>query len=606
MNEHTNEHINERTNEHARERMRANGTDRISRRRSEAREEKRLNRQSRRQGETAFPEDAVTVAALGGVAEIGKNCTALACGNDLLVIDAGVKFPEEELLGVDLIIPDIAFIQRRRRFLRGLCITHGHEDHIGALPYILPELARGGRPALYGTRMALGLVRARLDERGIPPGIADWFPVEPGERRRLGGIEVEYLAVGHSIPDAAAVIFHTPAGRVLHMGDWKFDGMPEESLRRLRQLGDEGLLALLPDCVRVEIPGRTPPESVVLQELERIMRAAPGRVIVSLFASNLSRMAAIIRLAHRLGRVTALVGRSIERNFEVAGELGYLDIPPGALISVAQAARRAPRQVVVICTGSQGEPTSALARIAAGTHPHIHLRPGDTVVLSATPVPGNEEDVARTIDNLFRAGAEVFYPTTTPGVHVSGHASRDEHAELLRLVRPRYVVPLHGEYRMMAQYRKLAIEQGIPAENVLLLDVGDAVALRAGAQPVRDHVPAGAVLVDGLTVGAVTQVVLRDRRRLAGEGLVVAAVALDRHTGRPVAEPELILRGLPEGVDGSLAEEARRRLRRTLARLHRGEVQHRLVGEVIQESLGALIYQRTGLRPMVLPVVTEV
>lgn len=559
-----------------------------------------------RRAETAFPADAVTLAALGGVGEIGKNCTALACGDDLLLIDAGVKFPEEELLGVDLIIPDIVFVQRRRRLLRGLCITHGHEDHIGALPYILPELARGGRPALYGTRMALGLVRARLDERGIPAGVADWFPVEPGQRRRIGRVEVEYLAVGHSIPDSAAVIFHTPAGSVLHMGDWKFDGMPQESLRRLEQLGQEGLLALLPDCVRVEVPGRTPPERVVLQELERIIRAAPGRVIVSLFASNLARMAAIIHLAHRLGRAAALVGRSIERNFEVAAELGYLDIPPGALISVAEAARRAPRQVVIICTGSQGEPASALARIASGTHQHIRLHSDDTVILSATPVPGNEADVARTIDNLFRAGAEVYYPTTTPGVHVSGHASRDEHAELLRLVQPRYVVPLHGEYRMMAQYRKLAREQGIPDERVLLLDVGDAVELRPDAPPVRGHVPAGAVLVDGLTVGAVTQVVLRDRRHLAEGGLVVAAVALDRHTGRPVAEPELILRGLPEGLDGSLADEARRRLRRTLARLHRGEVQHRLVGEVIQESLGTLIYQRTGLRPMVLPVVTEV
>jgi ribonuclease J len=582
-------------------------------RRARAQAGQRTRRQARaapaaqpRHAEAAFPADAITLAALGGVGEIGKNCTALACGDDLLLIDAGVKFPEEELLGVDLIIPDIAFVQRRRRSLRGLCITHGHEDHIGALPYILPELARGGRPALYGTRMALGLVRARLDERGISPGVADWFPVEPGQRRRIGSVEIEYLAVGHSIPDSAAVIFHTPAGRVLHMGDWKFDGMPQESLRRLEQLGQQGLLALLPDCVRVEVPGRTPPESVVLQELERIMSVAPGRVIISLFASNLARMAAIIRLAHRLGRVTALAGRSIERNFDVATELGYLDLPPGALISVAAAARRSPRQVVIICTGSQGEPASALARIAAGTHQHIRLQSGDTVILSATPVPGNEGDVARTIDNLFRAGAEVYYPTTTPGVHVSGHASRDEHAELLRLVRPRYVVPLHGEYRMMAQYRKLAREQGIPEERVLLLDVGDSVELRPDAPPVRDHVPAGAVLVDGLTVGAVTQVVLRDRRHLAGEGLVVAAVALDRHTGRPVAEPELILRGLPEGLDGSLAEEARRRLRRTLARLHRGEVQHRLVGEVIQESLGTLIYQRTGLRPMVLPVVTEV
>lgn len=547
---------------------------------------------------------SLRVIPLGGVGEVGKNCTLLQYGRDLVLIDAGVKFPESEMLGIDLIIPDTRYIGEHLDQLRGIVITHGHEDHIGALAHVVASLGSEEPIPVYGSPLALGLAEARLIERNARH-LVQLHAVDFRKWLHLGGMQIEFIPVGHSIPDACCVVVHSPIGPVIYTGDWKFAGMPESSLARLRQLGDEGVTALLADCVRIESPGRTGPESVVTQALEEILLRAPGRVIVTTFASNIDRVANLIVSAHKLGRVAVLVGRSMERNLSVAEDLGYIEVPEGSMIRAEEMRRWRPEQLVLITTGSQGEPAAALSRIAAGEHRQIRIVPGDTVVMAATPVPGNEEIVGRTIDNLFRAGAEVLYPSVTPNIHVSGHAAFEEHRELLQIVRPRYVAPFHGEYRMMVRYKRLANEQGIPDENVLMPSLGDV--LDFGVQRARIHgsVPHGSVLVDGLTVGQVDSVVLRDRRALAADGILIASVVVDRSSGRPVATPEIIARGLPSETEDLLAG-ARERVMRALQRLRRGEVEYRLLGDVIKESIGTYVHQQIGLRPMVLPLITEV
>jgi ribonuclease J len=547
---------------------------------------------------------SLRVIPLGGVGEVGKNCTLLQNGRDLVLIDAGVSFPEDELLGIDLIIPDTRYIKDHVDQLRGIVITHGHEDHIGALAFVVASLESPTPIPIYGSPLALGLAEARLVERNARH-LVDLRAVDPRKWLRLGGLQIEFIAVGHSIPDAYCVVIHSPVGPVIYTGDWKFAGMPETSVARLKALGDEGVTALLADCVRIESPGRTGPESVVTESIKEILKRAPGRVIVTTFASNIDRVANVVNSAHLLGRASVLVGRSIERNLSVAHELGYIDVPEGSIIRADDMKRWRPEQLVLITTGSQGEPAAALSRIAAGEHRQIRIMVGDTVVMAATPVPGNEETVSRTIDNLFRAGADVLYPSVTPNIHVSGHAAKEEHRELLGLVRPRYAAPFHGEYRMMIHFKRLAMELGIAEENILLPSLGDIIDLGVQRARIHGEVPHGSILVDGLTVGKVNSVVLRDRRTLAADGLVIAAVAVERSTGRPISTPEIIARGLPQEIDDLLIG-AQERVLRVLQRQRRGEVEYRLLGDLIKEAIGTYVQQQIGLRPMVLPIITEV
>jgi ribonuclease J len=547
---------------------------------------------------------SLRVIPLGGVGEVGKNCTLLQYGRDLVLIDAGVAFPEDELLGIDLIIPDTRYIKDHVDQLRGIVITHGHEDHIGALAFVVASLESPTPIPIYGSPLALGLAEARLVERNARH-LVDLRAVDPRKWLRLGGLQIEFIAVGHSIPDAYCVVIHSPVGPVIYTGDWKFAGMPDSSVARLKALGDEGVTALLADCVRIESPGRTGPESVVTESIKEILKRAPGRVIVTTFASNIDRVANVVNSAHLLGRASVLVGRSIERNLSVAHELGYIDVPEGSIIRADDMKRWRPEQLVLITTGSQGEPAAALSRIAAGEHRQIRIMVGDTVVMAATPVPGNEETVSRTIDNLFRAGADVLYPSVTPNIHVSGHAAKEEHRELLGLVRPRYAAPFHGEYRMMIHFKRLAMESGIAEENILLPSLGDIIDLGVQRARIHGEVPHGSILVDGLTVGKVNSVVLRDRRTLAADGLVIAAVAVERSTGRPISTPEIIARGLPQEID-DLLTGAQERVLRVLQRQRRGEVEYRLLGDLIKEAIGTYVQQQIGLRPMVLPIITEV
>ncbi|MGZ3599678.1 MAG: ribonuclease J [Ktedonobacterales bacterium] len=466
----------------------------------------------------------VRIIPLGGVGEVGKNATVVEYGDDMVLVDVGVKFPEEEQRGVDLVIPDLSYVRKRLGCLRGIVLTHGHEDHIGGLPYLLPELATRDKPIpVYGSALTLGFVRAKLQERHVQ-GYAQLQVIEQHTCYRLGKhIEAEFVPVAHSIPGSYMVVLHTPVGVVIVTGDYKLDPTPvfgpPTDVERLRALGDAGVLVLLSDCVRIERPGRTPSEQVVAGAIDRWIAQAPARVILTTFASNIPRLDYALHAASRYGRRAAIVGRSMEQSFQVASELGYISAPADVLVTADEANRLPPKRVLLLTTGSQGEPASALARIAAGTHPRIRVRPHDTVIVSATPIPGNDETVARTLDNLFRHDVQVIYSAIDPDVHVSGHASRDELRDVLDIVRPRFVAPIHGEYRHQALYAVMAVEAGYTADRVVLAELGDVLEFSRTQARRRGRAPAGAVLVDGLTVGTVSHDVLRDRRHLSSDGV---------------------------------------------------------------------------------------
>ncbi|HEY8478051.1 MAG TPA: ribonuclease J [Chloroflexota bacterium] len=545
------------------------------------------------------------VIPLGGVGEVGKNLTVFEYGDDIIVVDCGLMFPEDEMLGVDLVLPDISYLVERRRRIRGIVLTHGHEDHVGALPYYLQTLD----VPVYGTPLTLGLVSAKLREFHLDAP-ADLREIRPREVLRLGALEVEFFHVCHSIPDGIGVAVHSPVGTVVHTGEFKFDPTPFDGWltdeAKLEELGDRGVLALLSDCVRVESPGFTPSERLVGEAFDRIIAQAPGRVIMATFASNISRVQQCMLTAYRHGRKVALVGRSMEQNFHVAQELGYVDVPPGVLRSVEEINQLPHHEVVFITTGAQGEPTSALSRIANDDHRQIQLVAGDTVIISATPVPGNEEAVARTINNLFKQGARVIYPGIDM-VHVSGHASQEDLKLMIRLTRPKYVVPIHGDYRHMVLFGQLAQAEGVPAERVLIPDLGSVLEFGDGWGRVDGTVPAGAVLVDGLGVGDVGHVVLRDRRRLSQEGILVVIAAVERHSGRLVAGPDIVSRGFVDTRGAAdLIEGARKLVADALNHGGQGMSEWHFVHQKVRSVLGDYLYQQTGRRPLILPHVVEV
>jgi ribonuclease J len=534
--------------------------------------------------------------------------TAVEFERDLILLDCGGKFPEEEQRGVDLIIPDISYVKERRRTLRAILITHGHEDHIGAVPYIVQQLRGGPRVPIYGSPLALGLIERKLQEHRLGKYV-ELRTVQAGQRVELGRLTAEFIHVTHSIPDTNAIAIHSPVGTIVDTADFKFDPTPvmgdPTDEARLQRLGDAGVLALFSDTVRVEIKGSTPSERVVLETIDRVIGRARNQVIIATFASNISRLHMALIAAQKHGRKVAVSGRSMEQSAQVAIDLGYLDPPPGLLIPLDEIMRLPKEKRVLVITGSQGEAAAALSRIAAGEHPKIKIASGDIVLVSASPVPGNEETVAGTIDNLFRRGVDVIYNTLEPGVHVSGHAGREELRRMLKLLRPRYAVPIHGEFRHMALYRRLCNEVGIPSERVFMPEIGGILEFSGKKASQTGRVPSGSVLVDRLGDRREGQVVLRDRAHLADDGVVVVTIVIDRESGELIAGPDLVAKGLrPDLQDGAL-REAENDLRKVLGRKPKGGPQYGYIVQRAKEIVGTSLYKRSKSRPMILPVVTE-
>ena len=548
-------------------------------------------------------DESLRIVPLGGLGEIGKNMMALELPSDLIVVDAGLMFPEEEMLGVDLVIPDISYIRERREKLRGIFITHGHEDHTGALPYILREL----QAPIYCTGLTRGLISVKLREHKLLAD-ADLRSVSPGERVRLGDFQVEFVRVTHSIPDSCALAIQTPVGTVVHTGDFKLDHTPvmgePTDLVRLAELGREGVLLLLSDSTYAEMPGYTASEQVVGETLDHIVARASGRVIIATFASLISRIQQVIDAAYRNDRRVFITGRSMTDNVQMALEQGYLQAPPGVLAPIEKLGGTRPERAVIVATGAQGEPTSALVRMANQDHRQVRISPGDTVVLSASPIPGNEILISRTVDNLWRRGAEVI-TSRTANVHVRGHAAQEELKLMLNLVKPSFFVPVHGEYRHLVSHARLAHATGMSEEGTFVLEDGDILELTSRGGRVVGQAPAEHVYVDGLAVG-IDQVVLRDRRRLASDGIIVVILAVDKRNGRLVGQPDVVARGF---ADMEEMDELRDKARRQVVRALKGSDHVAEWGDVntrVKDALAQFIYQETRRRPMVLPLMVEV
>lgn len=546
------------------------------------------------------------VIPLGGVGEVGKNLTVYEYRGDLVMVDAGAKFPEEEMRGIDLIVPDISYVLERADRLRGILLTHGHEDHIGALPYLLPQLKSRAPIPIYGSALAVAYVEAKLDEAGVL-SLADLRVVEAGEQYPIGKHwTAEFIPVTHSIPGSFAIGLRTALGWVVHTGDYKFDptpplGPPTDEAR-LRELGNEGVLLLASDTVRVELPGHTPSEAVVSETLYRTIGAVEGRAVLTTFASNITRLDQAIRAAYRHGRKVAVSGRSMEQSTRVAQDLGYLSPPPDTLVPVDVAAKLPREQVLFLTTGSQGEASAALARIASGEHPVIRLHRGDTVIFSATPVPGNEETVSQTIDQLFRRGVSVVYPAIEPTIHVSGHASRDELKFMVRLLRPRFLLPIHGQYRHLALYREMALEMGYNDAQILMPDLGTIFSLGRDRARREGSADAGAMLVDN--IGS-RKYILRSRDEIAATGVIIATLIVDRDSGRLIAGPDVSAQGLDGQIDAKVLRQAEDELRRFLERRQKGGFSY---GYLVSRTKGVLsrqIYRDAQIRPMILPVISE-
>jgi len=527
-------------------------------------------------------------------------------GDEILVLDCGVMFPDEEMLGVDLVIPDIAYLKERRDRVKAILLSHGHEDHIGALPYVLRQL----NVPVYGTRLTLGLVEAKLEEHGLA-GDVRLHEVKAGDVIRLGSFTVEFIHVNHSLADVVAMAITTRAGVILYATDFKFDHTPIDGkvtdIHRLAELGRSGLLCLMSDSTNAERPGYTLSERTVGDTLIEVFREAEGRIVVAAFASHIHRIQQILDAAQRFGRKVCVVGRSMVKNVDIAARLGYLHVPDGIMIDTDQLDKYPPDEVVVITTGSQGEPMAALTRMAMNEHKQVAIERGDTVIISATPIPGNEKSIGKTINHLFKLGARVIYHAVS-GVHVSGHASQEELKWMLNLTRPKFFIPIHGEYRMLATHGELARQVGIPAENIVLPEIGDRIELTPNGIRKGTPVESGRVLVDGLGVGDVGNIVLRDRQQLSQDGILIVVVSLNKQTGEVLAGPDIISRGFVYMRESEgLIEEAREMVKNALAPLaSQGITEWGTIKSEVRDVLQRYLYEKTKRRPVILPIIMEV
>ena len=545
------------------------------------------------------------IIPLGGLSEIGKNMMVMEYQNDIILIDAGLMFPDEEMLGVDIVLPDTSYLIEKRGKIRGIIITHGHEDHIGALPYLLSEL----NVPIYSTKLTQGLISGKLKQRRVRTG-AKLKVITPGNEITLGKFRIEPFHVCHSIPDAIGLIIRTPVGTIIHSGDFKLDytpvdGKPTE-LSRLAQLGAQGILLLLSDSTYAELPGYTPSEKVVGEALDRAIAEAPGRVIIATFSSLVSRIQQVIDSATKHGRRVFVIGRSMTDTVRIALELGYLDAPDGVLAQI-QELRGMPRdKIVFVVTGSQGEPTSALVRMANRDHRQVHIMQGDTVILSASPIPGNEALVNRTVDNLFKQGAQVLYNKVAQ-VHVHGHASQEELKLLLNLVKPKFFMPIHGEYRHLTLHAKLAELVGIPKDNIFILEDGDVLELSQGSGKIAGKVTSGNVYVDGLGGGGIGNVVLRDRRMLSRDGIVMVIIAINQQTGKLIGRPDIISRGFVDTrEDRDMIEKSRDLIAKALDHGRNRPADWGFISTKVRDILNRFYYDQIKRRPMILPFIVKV
>ena len=550
-------------------------------------------------------QNKVQIIPLGGLGEIGKNMTVFRYGDDIILIDAGLMFPEDDMLGIDLVIPDISYLLENKDKVKAIFLTHGHEDHIGALPYVLKQL----EVPVYGTALTLGILQGRLRENGVSD--ENLVTIKPGDKIGAGAFNLEFIRVNHSIPDAVSIVIKTPIGTIIHTGDFKFDQTPVDGqvtqFNKFAEFGDAGVLALLADSTNAERPGFTQSEKMVGQTFDDEFRYARNRIIVATFSSNVHRIQQVVDSAVKYKRKVAVIGRSMINVVNIAMELGYLNIPDGVLIDIDETSNYTADQIVIITTGSQGEPMSALTRMAMNDHKKVGIMPGDTVIISATPIPGNEKLVSRTINHLYKLGADVIYEKSN-GVHVSGHASQEEIKLMHNLVRPKYFIPVHGEYRHLIKHANIDKDLGMPKENIVIAENGSVIELSKDGINVAGKIQSGKVLVDGLGVGDVGNIVLRDRRLLSQDGIMIVVVTIDHETYQVVSGPDIVSRGfvyVREAED--LMEEAREKVLSALDRCEaNGVTEWSMIKSAIRDSLGRFLYERTRRRPMILPIIMEI
>ncbi len=548
------------------------------------------------------------IFALGGVGEIGKNMYVIQYGEDIVVVDSGLKFPEEDMLGIDLVVPDVSYLIERKDQVQGILLTHGHEDHIGGLPYVLKQL----NVPIYGTKLTLGLVEMKLKEENLL-GITKRNLINADSKLKLGTITASFFRTNHSIPDSLGVALETPEGVVVHTGDFKFDQTPVNEqyadLHRMAEIGKKGVLALLSDSTNSERPGYTGSERTVGVEIEEVFRKAQQRVIIATFASNIHRIQQVMDAAMSTNRKVVVVGRSMVNVVSIANELGYLNIPEGMLIEPEEINKYAADRIAVLSTGSQGEPMSALTRMARATHRKVEILPGDTVIIAATPIPGNERYVGRTVDELFRIGAHVIYgPSSITGVHVSGHGSQEELKLMLNIMRPKYFIPIHGEYRMLRQHGILAEAVGVAKEDIFIVENGESIEILNGIATRGAKIQSGNILIDGLGIGDVGNIVLRDRKLLSQDGILVVVVTISRQDSKILSGPDIISRGFVYVRESEgLMDEANRIVVSTLTRLMNENINEwTSLKNNVKEVLGRFLYDQTRRRPMILPIIMEV
>lgn len=553
------------------------------------------------------PAGKLRVYSLGGLGETGgRNMMVYETSGDILIIDCGIMFPEEKMLGIDFVIPDVSYLEKNKKKIRGMVFTHGHEDHIGGVPYIWPKLSC----QMFATPLTKGLIEVKLEEFGISR--APISVVTAGEKIQLGEFNIEFIPLTHSIPDTVGLAIQTPVGLFFHATDWKFDYTPPLGspidFSLLANLSRKGVECLFSDSTNVEVPGYTISEKIVGETFDTIFKNAKGRIIVTSFASLINRVQQVINSAVKYNRKVAISGRSMEANVNIAMKLGYLKVPQGILQNITQINKLPPNQVAILCTGSQGEEYSALVRMASGEHRQIKIKEGDTVVISASPIPGNERSIAETIDNLYREGAEVIYGKRVD-IHTSGHPGQEELKMLISLLRPKYFVPIHGEYRFLVQHAKLAQEVGIPSERIFVIENGQVLEFDKKGPKISDlRIPSGYVLVDGLGVGDVGNIVLRDRQAMAKDGIFVVILTVDHKTGKILTSPDIISRGfiyMRQRED--LVYQARQEVKKMFARhLEHYPMNLAYIRQAIRDEMGEFLFQKTQRRPMVIPVIIEV